>query len=71
MASCCALQCFQPTLASVGPACAITPNVCGGGVGTASCGMSQVTVTASKPNIWPWVIGIGLALYLLSRHHKG
>jgi hypothetical protein len=32
--------------------------------------MSQVTVAAGKTNIWPWVIGIGAMLYLLSKHHK-
>jgi hypothetical protein len=69
MNSCCGI-CFTPTLATVGPAAAISPtcNLCAPGVGTASCGMPQVTVAAAQTNIWPWVIGIGAALWLLSRH---
>lgn len=65
----CGICICNPALASV-PTCAVSvaPNVqvCGGGVGTSSCGMAQVTVAAAKTSILPWVIGIGLALYWLS-----
>jgi hypothetical protein len=73
MNSCTGLCCFAPQLASVGT-CALniapTASVCGGGVGTASCGMAQVTVTAAKTSVLPWVIGIGAGLWLLSRLKK-
>jgi hypothetical protein len=69
----CGICICNPNLLTVGCAAAIAPNtsLCSPGVGQASCGMSQVTVAAGNTNIWPWVIGIGAALYLLSKHHKG
>lgn len=69
----CGICICNPSLEAVG-VCAATANVgnpvCGN-VGTAACGMPQVTVNATKPTIWPWVIGIGAALWLLSRHRRG
>lgn len=59
----CGICICNPNLLTVGCAAAIAPNT--------SCGMSQVTVAAAKTNIWPWVLGIGALLYLLSKHHKG
>ena len=43
--------------------------VCGGSVGTASCGMAQVTVagTPAKSNVVLWLLGGAAALYLLKR----
>ena len=69
----CGICICNPNLATVGCAAAIAPNtnLCSPGVGQASCGMSQVTVAAAKSSVLPWVIGIGLALWFLSRHHKG
>lgn len=70
----CGVCICNPNLLSVSSAGAIVqPSSCLGlpGVGCASCGMPQVTVAAGKTNIWPWVIGIGAVLYLLSRHHRG
>jgi hypothetical protein len=64
------LTCFQPQLAAVGTCALNIPpntNLCAPGVGTASCGMSQVTVVA-KPqssSVLPWVIGLGLLAALI------
>lgn len=67
------LNCFQPQLSAVGT-CAlnIAPNtsLCSPGVGTASCGMSQVTVAASKKtNILPW-IGVAVVFWLVFRKRR-
>jgi hypothetical protein len=73
MPTACGICICNPSLSSVG-LCAATASpgtpVCGG-VGTSSCGMSTVTIAGSKPTVWPWVIAIGVGLWLLSRHHKG
>lgn len=43
--------------------------VCGGSVGTASCGMAQVTVAgaSSRSSLVLWILGGAAALYLLKR----
>lgn len=80
MNDCCALPptcgiCIcNPSLSSVG-ICAATANpgsvVCGGSVGTAACGMAQVTIAGSSPgrsNVVLWLLGGIAALYLLKRY---
>lgn len=69
----CGICICNPQLASVGTSdLNIAPNtgLCAPGVGTSACGMSQVTVAASQGSVWPWVVGIGIALYLLSKRHR-
>jgi hypothetical protein len=69
----CGLCICTPSLSPVG-LCAATASpgspVCGS-VGTSGCGMAQVTIAGSQPNVWPWIIGIAGALWLLSRRHRG
>lgn len=68
----CGICICNPSLSPVG-VCAATSGagspVCGG-VGTASCGMPQVTVNANKTSVLPWLIGIGAGLWLLSRRRS-
>jgi len=68
----CGLCICNPAMCNVGVGAATanpgTP-VCGS-VGTACCGMAQVAISGSRPTVWPWVVGIGAALYLLSRRHR-
>jgi hypothetical protein len=69
----CGLCICNPSMCRVG-ICAATGNpgtpVCGGSVGTASCGMAQVTIgaTATKSNVVLWILGGAAALYLLKRY---
>jgi hypothetical protein len=79
MSNCCALPptcgiCIcNPSMCRVG-VCAATGNpgfpVCGGSVGTASCGMAQVTIagTPIKSSVVLWLLGGAAALYLLKRY---
>jgi hypothetical protein len=68
----CGICICNPNLSPVGN-CALniapTAQVCGGGVGTAVCGMPQVTVAGVKSNALLWVAG-GALLYLLLRRRR-
>jgi hypothetical protein len=70
----CGVCMSNPGLLQVG-SCALniapTVSVCGGSVGTASCGMPQVTIAGAKTNLLPWLIGGGVLLYLFSRRKRG
>lgn len=69
----CGICICNPQLAPVGNCdlnVAPNTNLCSPGVGTAACGMSQVTVAAKNTTVWPWVIGIAVGLYLLSKRHR-
>jgi hypothetical protein len=71
----CGICICNPSLAAVG-VCAATANpgspVSGGSVGTASCGMSQVTIGGTKvnSNVVLWILGGVTALYMLRRYGK-
>ena len=69
----CGICICSPALQSVG-ICAATQDtgtpVCGS-ITTASCGMPVVSINATKPTIWPWVVAIGVGLWLLSKRHRG
>jgi hypothetical protein len=69
----CGLNICSPTLTSVGT-CALniapSANVCRGGIGTATCGMPQVTIAAAKSSPLLWLVGAGALLYLLSRRKR-
>ena len=56
----------------VGAATASAGNpVCGAGIGTACCGMPQVTISGAKTSIWIYAAA-GVALYLLlSKRRRG
>jgi hypothetical protein len=69
----CGICICNPNLLSVGN-CALniapTAQVCGGGVGAASCGMAQVTIAAAKSSPLLWLAAGGALLYLLSRRRR-
>ncbi len=70
MPTTCGICICNPAMCSVG-ICAATMNpgnLACGSVGSSSCGMATVTVAGSRAaNVWPWLIGGALALYLLTR----
>ena len=69
----CGICICNPAMCRVG-VCAATANagspVCGGSVGTAPCGMAQVTIGSgpAKSNVVLWLLGGVAALYLLKRY---
>lgn len=72
MPTTCGICICNPSLSAVGLCAALTSPgtpACGS-VGTSSCGMATVTVAGTKVNLWPWLIGGGVVLYLLSRKRR-
>lgn len=68
----CGLCICNPLMCQVGTGAAtagVGLPVCGS-IGTACCGMPQVSIAGTKTSLWPWLLGGAAVLYLLSRRRR-